>query len=42
VLGEAREEHIPPLVADRLRHVSQQPLALSGLLLVVLLEELHD
>jgi hypothetical protein len=30
MLGEAREEHIPPLIADRLRHVSQQPLTLPG------------
>jgi hypothetical protein len=30
VLGEPREEDIPPLVADRFRHVSQQPLTIPA------------
>ena len=42
VLGETREEHIPPLVADRLRRVGQQSLTHPGRLPVVLLQELND
>ena len=36
VLGEAREEHIPALILDSVRHISQQLLTLPGWLLVVL------
>jgi hypothetical protein len=42
MLGKAREEHIPPLVADGFRHVGQQPLTLPGGCPAVLLQELHD
>ena len=42
VLGEARKEHIPPLVTNGSRHLSEQPLTLPGRFQVVLLQELHD
>jgi hypothetical protein len=42
MLGKPREQHVPPLVAGQPRRVRQQPPALPGRLLVVLLQELHD
>ncbi len=41
LLGQAREEPIPPLVADRFWHIGQQPLMLPGWLPVIFLWEAH-